>query len=100
MSIFTPNPKFIDELVADPATHAVMEGFANTALAFATAESPTKEFSDRLAVEDDGDGVALVNDWSLWAIIEYGSVNNPPYAPIRRGIEAAGLQLTDPGWST
>src|SRR4051812_16675366 len=28
----------------------------------------------------------------IWHIIEYGSVNNPPYAPIRRGVIAAGLK--------
>lgn len=28
-------------------------------------------------------------------LIEYGSVNNPPYAPLRRAVKAAGLNLTD-----
>lgn len=28
---------------------------------------------------------------SRWAIIEYGSKNNPAYAPIRRGVERLGL---------
>lgn len=28
---------------------------------------------------------------SIWHIIEYGSVKNPPYAPMRRGALAAGL---------
>lgn len=97
MAVLTPNPKFVDELRADPATRAAMEGFANTALEFARLESPSKTFSERLDVEVSGDEVALVSNWSLWAIIEYGSVNNPPYAPIRRGIEGAGLQLTDDG---
>jgi hypothetical protein len=27
-----------------------------------------------------------------WHIIEHGSVKNPPYAPIRRGVDAAGLR--------
>lgn len=27
-----------------------------------------------------------------WHIIEKGSVHNPPYAPIRRGVEKAGLR--------
>lgn len=92
---FTANPRFLDELKEDPATRATMQGFANRALEFARIESPSKTFSDRLDVEVDGDEVALISTWSLWAIIEYGSVNNPPYAPMRRGIEAAGLQLTD-----
>jgi hypothetical protein len=97
---FIPNPSFVDELSADPATQSCMEGFANTALEFAQAISPSKTFSERLSVQVDGDDIAVVSDWSLWAIIEYGSVNNPPYAPIRLGIEAAGLQLTDDGSTT
>lgn len=28
-------------------------------------------------------------------LIEFGSVNNPPYAPLRRGIRAAGLRLDE-----
>lgn len=29
---------------------------------------------------------------SIWHIIEYGSVKNPPYAPLRRGAERASLR--------
>ncbi len=95
--MFTPNPNFLQDLQADPETVHAMEGFANTALEFAQIASPSKTFSERLSVEVDGDQVALVSDWSLWAIIEYGAVQSPPYAPIRLGIQAAGLQLTDDG---
>lgn len=28
-------------------------------------------------------------------IIEFGSVNNPPYAPLRTGVRAAGLRLDE-----
>lgn len=28
-------------------------------------------------------------------LIEFGSVNNPPYAPLRRGVESTGLTVTD-----
>lgn len=28
-------------------------------------------------------------------MVEWGSVNNPPYAPIRRGVKAAGLRLEE-----
>ena len=40
--------------------------------------------------------VARVNAWkftSHW--IEFGSVHNPPYAPLRRATEAAGLRFED-----
>lgn len=29
-------------------------------------------------------------------LIEFGSINNPPYAPLRRGVDDAGLRFTDP----
>jgi hypothetical protein len=28
-------------------------------------------------------------------LIEFGSVNNPAYAPLRRGVQAAGLRFAD-----
>lgn len=30
-------------------------------------------------------------------MIEFGSVNNPPYAPLRNGVESTGLFVTDRG---
>ena len=30
---------------------------------------------------------------SFGHLVEFGSVNNPPYAPIRSGVQAAGLRL-------
>lgn len=32
-----------------------------------------------------------------WHLIEYGSVNNPAYAPFRTGVERSGLRFHDPG---
>lgn len=29
-------------------------------------------------------------------LIEFGSVNNPPYAPLRKGVDEAGLRFADP----
>lgn len=38
---------------------------------------------------------ALIStDFAAW-IIEYGSKNNPPYAPFRRGLRAAGLDFEE-----
>lgn len=36
--------------------------------------------------------VRLVIGEPRWHIIEHGSVKNPPYAPIRRGVESSGLR--------
>lgn len=34
---------------------------------------------------------------NFWHLVEYGSVNNPPYAPARRGVIASGLTFVDDG---
>jgi len=31
----------------------------------------------------------------FWHLIEYGSVNNPAYAPVRRSVRAVGLRFED-----
>ncbi len=35
-----------------------------------------------------GTTTAVVNDSSFWHLIEFGSVNNPPYSPLRRGVDS------------
>lgn len=53
-----------------------------------------RHFDLALSTEVDvaGAAVHLVIGEPRWHIIEHGSVNNPPYAPIRRGVESAGLR--------
>lgn len=29
----------------------------------------------------------------FWHLVEYGSIHNPPYAPLRRGVIASGLRF-------
>jgi hypothetical protein len=41
-------------------------------------------------------GTPTMEYWTgvyIWHIIEYGSVNNPPYAVLRRAAESAGLHF-------
>lgn len=45
-----------------------------------------------VVVEDDGK-VSVGNTDIAAHLIEWGSSKNPPHAPLRRGVEAAGLQL-------
>lgn len=37
---------------------------------------------------------------NFWHLVEYGSVNNPPYAPVRRGVLLAGMRFVDDGTSS
>lgn len=57
---------------------------------------------DKLAVGETHDtdhGVVVDIDWpsSVWHLEEFGSVNNPPYAPVRRAAQNNGLHVVDQG---
>jgi hypothetical protein len=38
-------------------------------------------------------GTTVIAADPFWHLVEFGSVNNPPYAPLRRGVIAAGLRF-------
>lgn len=48
-------------------------------------------------VEADARGFRVVNTDHGAHIDEFGSVNSPPYAPLRRGARRAGLRLEEHG---
>lgn len=50
-------------------------------------------FDLSLRVEDHGVETRIVTGEPRWHIIEHGSVNNPPYNPISRGVESVGLRF-------
>jgi hypothetical protein len=35
--------------------------------------------------------------WSFWHFVEFGTMNNPPYAPFRGAAEQLGYRWEDPG---
>jgi hypothetical protein len=94
---FTPNPGFEEELAADPATRLLMMGFAERALEAARAAAPvvTGRYRDSLDVAEYHGAPALISRSSFWHFVEFGSVHNPPHAPLRQGVAAAGFDMTD-----
>jgi len=44
------------------------------------------------ATEEGGEVFVVAKDWKA-NFIEFGTVNNPPKAPLRRGVQAAGLRF-------
>lgn len=50
---------------------------------------------DQIKIEVTDDGVFLVNLDHAGHLQEWGSKNNPPVAPLRRGVRAAGLRLAE-----
>lgn len=94
LTTFILNPKFEEELGADAATKAAILVFANDALAGAQAAAPVLVGTYRESLFADETGLGSTS--SLWALIEYGSMHNPPSAPLRRGVEGAGVKWSDP----
>lgn len=51
--------------------------------------------ADPIVISEDGDEVRLVNTDHAGHLMEWGSAKNPPHAPLRRGVRAAGLRLDE-----
>lgn len=95
---WVPNPTFEAELAQDAGVRAVLLERAHAALEAVQAAAPEGRSGGtriRDSYEVDESVPAIISTSSFWALVEFGSVNNPPYAPLRRGLEAVGLTLTD-----
>lgn len=94
--MYVPNPDFEDELREEGGITPALAAAANVAKARTTpVEMMPRGGSEPIEVQVDGDEVALVNTDYGAHLAEWGSINNPPFAPLRRGIRAAGLRLEE-----
>ena len=69
--------------------------YAEEALAVAQGIAPVSGKGSYRASLYAEDGV-LGSTSSFWGLVEYGSVNNPPYAVLRTAIAAVGCDFSDP----
>lgn len=96
--VFIPNPAFIKELQEQPDTAKALaqaaEKAAPKAEAFVGDVMPSPGRRRIEVVEEDGE-ILLVNTNYGAQIEEFGSKNNPPYSPLRRGVRAAGFRLKE-----
>lgn len=76
---------------------AAMEEAANAVLAAIAAAAPVRSgyYVDSLSVSIDGDVITVGTTDFAGHMVEWGSINNAPYAPVRRGVLAAGLRLEE-----
>lgn len=95
MSGFKPNRNFEAQLQKDPRYHAffieVAEQLAEGTKDAMRPFSKTGEFEDSIEASAGRAGTTS----HIWHIIEYGSRNNPAYAPFRRAVRALGLRFKD-----
>jgi hypothetical protein len=98
---FRRNPKFEAEMQAQLETRAVLIAAAEKAqpkaeaLIPGTDEAwmPRKGNRGTVVVDASGAEVQLVNTDHGGHLMEFGSKNNAPAAPLRRGVRAAGFDL-------
>ncbi len=94
---FIPNPDFLRELAEEPgyrdALRQQAEGVRSQVRLIAPIESG--DYRDSIVVTEDEQGVYVGSTDFAAHIVEWGSANNPPYAPLRRGVTGAGLRLRE-----
>lgn len=97
--MFVPNRNFEKEMAADASVRKslmeAVEPAREQAEQFAAEARIMPRGSQAIVVGEDDEGVYLANTDYGGHMAEWGSVNSPPYAPLRRGVEAAGLELRD-----
>jgi hypothetical protein len=90
---FRSNPAAEREIRSQPLFQAQMRARAELVRTTAYAAAPRKSGYYRRHLEVVG--TAVVSFDPFGHLVEWGSIHNPPYAPLRRGVLAAGLQLRE-----
>lgn len=97
MPAFTPNPNFERELAGQTEYQRGLLAAAKPLKAAVESVAPhrTGYYARSIeVVEVDGRVVLRTTD-PFGHLIEFGSSRNPPFAPLRRGVRAAGLKFEE-----
>lgn len=81
-----------------PEFKAALRGHAERVKDAAERETPIGATHDTIhgyRLTEIPTGFRVGNTDFFFHLTEFGSVNNPPYAPLRRGVLAAGLRLDE-----
>ncbi len=94
---FKPNPNFAKQFALTPACRAMVNRAADAVEANAKQEvnDDTGHYGRSFERKQTPEGVVLGNKDFAAHIIEWGSVDNAPQAPLRNGSRAAGLRLDE-----
>jgi hypothetical protein len=88
---YRANPAFEAEVRAEEKFQNGMRRRTKEIAAVVQAVSPRHTGYYARHVKARGDRVVATDPF--WHIVEFGSVNNRPYAPLRRGLRAAGVKF-------
>lgn len=103
MRAFVPNPFFEEELARSLGLQVVVHGLTEDTADEVRATGPRDEGNYIEGIETDvgiedgrATGRVIANDMAS-GLIEFGTVNNPPFAPLRRAAEKVVGNVTDDG---
>lgn len=88
---YVPNPLFEEEVETTPQFKRGMWDITDDGAAAVRRAAPVRTGYYRHHVKAIGTRIRTLD--VFWHLVEFGSVNNPPYAPLRRGLRAAGFRL-------
>lgn len=94
--IFKPSKGFAGKMAKDAGTRGVLEVHA-AAVAEAARQNAPGDQGRTVTIARDRETVSVGFASSIGHLIEWGSKNNPAYAPLRRAVRAAGLRLVEQG---
>lgn len=92
---YVPNPAFAAELNREQAVRDELGRRARSAQRAAKTIGESLGGSGAYARSVIADGERLLTTDPAGHIIEWGSINNPPYAPLRRAVEQIGAVYVD-----
>jgi hypothetical protein len=104
---FRYNPRVVEEVCSDPRLHRLLlaraidvkKGIAGNLPSGATGGKRVSSYSRKAYAEIEGAGrdahAVVGTKWRLGHIIEFGSVNNPAYAPLRKSVRQTGLKFEE-----
>lgn len=94
---FIPNPDFEREFKAELSVKAAMLERAQVVKGVVEQIAPegyTGDYADLIVAGEDEEGAYVASTDFAGHIVEFGSVNNEAYAPLRRGVISAGLSFS------
>lgn len=98
---YQPNPQGVQALDRTPEMMKFLKDEAEKAAAAAKGFAPvlTGTYRDSIKADSkisDGKATGFIYATDFKAVwIEYGTSTNPTYAPLRKGVEAAGLKVKE-----
>lgn len=94
---FRLNPRFEEELARDPQVRRVLDAAAKEALPAARAVARSYRDTGAYEASLKVDGNRLLTTDPAGHIIEFGSVDTAPQAPLRKAAEQVGARVVDRG---